>query len=139
MSRKIIPYPCDYKNVSSVRRARRGGNVFVIVLCVLIALLLGVGAYFALADDCRALQNLRSLAERGVQCAPCETGRQNPTPVPDASGDQPTPTPTPAPVGKNEDLPAIEGSIGSVTAGGTNMREGPGTSYRIRSPLLSSR
>ena len=27
------------------------------------------------------------------------------------------------------DLPAIEGSIGSVTAGGTNFREGPGTGY----------
>lgn len=53
-----------------------------------------------------------------------------PTPVPDANGDQPTPTPTPAPAGKNEDLPAIAGSIGSVTAGGTNLREGPGTSYR---------
>ena len=52
-----------------------------------------------------------------------------PTPVPDNSGDNPTPTPTPAPSGKNEDLPAIEGSIGSVTAGGTNLREGPGTGY----------
>ena len=52
-----------------------------------------------------------------------------PTPVPDNSGDQPTPTPTPAPAGRNEDLPATPGSIGAVTAGGTNLREGPGTSY----------
>ena len=58
-----------------------------------------------------------------------------PTPVPADNGDQPTPTPTPAPVGKNEDLPAISGSIGSVTAGGTNLREGPGTSYRSMARL----
>ena len=31
--------------------------------------------------------------------------------------------------GKNQDLPAKAGSIGSVTAGGTNLREGPGTGY----------
>ncbi len=51
-----------------------------------------------------------------------------PTPVPENNGDQPTPTPTPAPASQNEDLPAIEGSIGVVTAGGTNFREGPSTS-----------
>ena len=53
-----------------------------------------------------------------------------PTPIPTGSGSQPTPTPTPVPIGLNEDLPAIEGSIGSVTAGGTNFREGPGTGFR---------
>ena len=52
-----------------------------------------------------------------------------PTPVPNTNGGDPTPTPTPQPSGKNIDLPAIEGSIGSVTAGGTNFREGPGTGY----------
>ena len=50
-----------------------------------------------------------------------------PTPVPDNSGGKTTPTPTPAPSGKNVDQPAIEGSIGVVTAGGTNFREGPST------------
>ena len=54
-----------------------------------------------------------------------------PTPVPTGNGSDPTPSPTPVPTSsKNEDLPAIAGSIGSVTAGGTNMREGPGTGYR---------
>ena len=53
-----------------------------------------------------------------------------PTPVPDYNNGQPTPTPTPVPSGKNTDLPALDGSIGSVTAGGTNLREGPGTGYR---------
>ena len=52
-----------------------------------------------------------------------------PTPVPVSGGANPTPTPTPVPAGQNVDLPAIEGSIGSVTAGGTNFREGPGTGY----------
>ena len=50
-----------------------------------------------------------------------------PTPIPDSSGGQPTPTPTPAPGAS--DLPASAGSIGVVTAVGTNMRDGPGTGY----------
>ncbi len=53
-----------------------------------------------------------------------------PTPVPESGSGDPTPTPTPVPSGMNQDLPAIEGSVGSVTAGGTNLREGPGTGYR---------
>lgn len=52
-----------------------------------------------------------------------------PTPIPDNSDGSPTPTPTPA-QNKNQDLPAKAGSMGSVTAGGTNFREGPGTGYR---------
>ena len=52
-----------------------------------------------------------------------------PTPVPVSNGGAPTPTPTPVPAAGNVDLPAIAGSIGSVTAGGTNLREGPGTGY----------
>ena len=52
-----------------------------------------------------------------------------PTPVPDSKGGSATPTPTPKQSGKNQDLPAQAGSIGSVTAGGTNLREGPGTGY----------
>ena len=35
-----------------------------------------------------------------------------------------------------EDLQAIEGSIGSVTAGGTNFREGPGRTLRLREPEM---
>lgn len=54
-----------------------------------------------------------------------------PTPVPEAGGTNPTPTPTPPPAGKNTDLPAIAGSIGSITAGGTNLRDGPGTGYHV--------
>ena len=53
-----------------------------------------------------------------------------PTPIPETIAGQPTPTPTPVPVsGKNEMLDAAPGSIGVVTAGGTNLREGPGTGY----------
>ena len=52
-----------------------------------------------------------------------------PTPIPNTIGGDPTPTPTPVPLGRNTDLPAMEGSVGSVTAGGTNVREGPGTGY----------
>ena len=51
-----------------------------------------------------------------------------PTPIPEKQGDNPTPTPTPIP-GGSSDLTAKTGSIGVVTAGGTNMREGPGTGY----------
>ncbi len=52
-----------------------------------------------------------------------------PTPVPVSNGGAPTPTPTPVPAVGNVDLPAAAGSIGFVTAGGTNLREGPGTGY----------
>ena len=51
-----------------------------------------------------------------------------PTPIPQSNGDSPTPTPTPAPVGST-DLTAKAGTRGVVTAGGTNLREGPGTGY----------
>ncbi len=57
MARKIIPYPCDYKMTASVRRARRGGNVFVLILCFLVALLIGAGVFFAVSDDYRAIKN----------------------------------------------------------------------------------
>ena len=52
-----------------------------------------------------------------------------PTPIPVSNGNSPTPSPTPVPAAGSIDLPAIAGSIGSVTAGGTNLREGPGTGY----------
>ena len=64
MSRKLIPYPCDYKNSTSLRRARRGGNTLVIVLAALIAILLGVGTYFALTNDGRAWKKLASIYDR---------------------------------------------------------------------------
>ena len=67
------------------------------------------------ADEIKQYQNSGSVA--------------TPTPVPDSKDGKPTPTPTPKPTGKNQDLPAKAGSIGSVTAGGTNLREGPGTGY----------
>ena len=51
-----------------------------------------------------------------------------PTPIPESNGDSPTPTPTPAPAGST-DLTAKAGTRGVVTAGGTNLREGPGTGY----------
>ncbi len=64
MSRKLIPYPCDYKNSTSLRRAHHGGNTLVIILAVLIAALLGVGTFFALTNDGRAWKKLVSIHER---------------------------------------------------------------------------
>ena len=58
MARKIIPYPCDYRVTASVRRARRGGNVLVVFLCILIALLLGAGVFFAMVDDHKAIKEM---------------------------------------------------------------------------------
>ena len=49
-----------------------------------------------------------------------------PTPIPVSDG---SPTPTPTPAAGPTDLTARSGSIGVVTAGGTNFREGPGTGY----------
>ena len=72
---------------------------------------------------------LRELSESEINQYNLNGTVATPTPVPTRNGNQPTPTPTPVPVGKSEDLPAIEGSIGAVTAGGTNLRSGPGTGY----------
>ncbi len=75
MSHKILPYPCDYTNTSSVRRARRGGNMFVIILCIVIALLLGAGTYFALTNQKIGWKRLTELGQRcldshGFLCRP---------------------------------------------------------------------
>ena len=53
MSRKFYPYPADYRNTASLRRARRGGNIFTLILVGIIVLLLGAGAYFAFTDNMR--------------------------------------------------------------------------------------
>ncbi len=119
MSRKIIPYPCDYKNVASVRRARRGGNVFVIILCVLIAFLLGFGAYYATANDYAALKNLRDFAERGMCGFVTPT---DPAIVPDAPATfEPDAQATPAPM-----TPSIPESAAPVLTPAPN----PDPAYR---------
>ena len=116
MARKIIPYPCDYRVTASVRRARRAGNVFVIILCVLIALLLGAGAFFALSDERKALKSIESAYEKMIDDlvhpqspagtepeaqaqivpeAPQETIIPQPTPTPTPQPEEPTATPEP--------------------------------------------
>ena len=121
MSRKIIPYPCDYKSIASVRRARRAGNVFVIVLCVLIVFLLGFGAFFATANDCAALNNMREFAERGLRMQPAPV-QPEPSPVPDASAPaEPDAQATPAP-----ELPSLPESAAPVMTPAPN----PDPAYR---------
>jgi Trypsin-like serine proteases, typically periplasmic, contain C-terminal PDZ domain len=60
----LIPYPCDYQNNASLRRARRGGNILVIVLCSIIVLLLGAGAFFALTNGQQGWNMLVDFAYR---------------------------------------------------------------------------
>lgn len=69
----------------------------------------------------------RELTEEEYRLYSATGSAATPTPIPESSGGQPTPTPTPVP--GSSDLPALAGSIGVVTAGGTNMREGPGTGF----------
>ena len=64
MSNKFIPYPCDYKNTASIRSAHRRGNIFVLVLCGLIVLLLIAGTVFALINDKQAIKNAEDLYNR---------------------------------------------------------------------------
>ena len=61
MSHKIIPYPCDYKTTTSVRRSRKAGNVFVLILCVIILLLIGAAVYFGMTNDYQALKNMQRI------------------------------------------------------------------------------
>lgn len=66
MSHKFYPYPTDYKNTTSLRRARRAGNIFVIILCVVIALLLGGGTYFALTNNGQGWDRFTDFVVRGL-------------------------------------------------------------------------
>lgn len=66
MSHKFYPYPTDYKNTTSLRRARRTGNVFVIILCVIIALLLGGGTFFALTNNGQGWNRFTEFVARGL-------------------------------------------------------------------------
>lgn len=68
MSHKFYPYPADYRNTTSLRRARRGGNVFVIILCVIIALLLGAGTFFALTNDSQGWRGFTAYLSRMCGC-----------------------------------------------------------------------
>lgn len=80
MSRKIIPYPCDYTNTASLRRARRGGNIFVLILAILIALLLGAGAFFALTNNAQGWKKLVDFASRHCAAYACRYSESS-TPV----------------------------------------------------------
>lgn len=62
MSHKIIPYPCDYKATTSVRRSRKAGNVFVVILCAIILMLLGAAVYFGTANDYQAIKNMQRIS-----------------------------------------------------------------------------
>ncbi len=112
MSHKFIPYPCDYKNTASVRRARRAGNIFVIVLCVLIVLLLAAGTFFALTNDGQAWKTAKALAER-VYLTPDGIGVRKAQP--EAAGDRDLPDPKPADEpAKSSAVPSELGSIPDV-------------------------
>lgn len=127
MARKIIPYPCDYQVTASVRRARRGGNAFVIILCILIALLLGAGVFFALIDDHKALKEMDAFWSRlvdGIRDDLIANGpdaklQQTPVPTPPETHMTPDPTEavktTPVPTEKPSEEP-VETPVPSMDA-----------------------
>lgn len=101
MSRKIYPYPTDYKNTTSLRRARKAGNVFVIVLCCIIAVLLGTGAFFAFSDGGRGWENFVHYVSRACPAHPAQPSQPQaglPEPEQKAPEKQPASQPVPAPV-----------------------------------------
>lgn len=74
MSRKFIPYPCDYTSAGSLRRARRGGNILVICLASIIVLLLGTGLFFALTNDGQGWKKLVDFAAQ--YCPACNVAER---------------------------------------------------------------
>ncbi len=78
MSRKLIPYPCDYTSAGSLRRARRGGNILVIILCAIIVLLIGTGLFFALTNESQGWYKLVDLFTR--YCPACIVTCDTPAP-----------------------------------------------------------
>lgn len=112
MSRKIIPYPCDYKASASVRRARKAGNVFVIVLSTVIVLLLTAAIAFAVADDCRAIKNMLSLSERyTIVDRDAKQPEAAATPAPTAMPEPPTPAETPASFAQDTPAPQTQAPV----------------------------
>lgn len=91
---KFYPYPTDYKNTASLRRARRAGNIFVIVLCGIIALLLGAGAFFAFYNGSKGWNGLVDFATRAC---PAYSAPQNPAPVSELPDPGAVPAANPAP------------------------------------------
>ena len=90
---KFYPYPPDYKHNTSLRSSRRAGNVVVIVLCGLIALLLGVGAFFALTNEAKGWKAFTEYLSR--KCHVCGTN-ESPAPETDSrisEAEQATPQP----------------------------------------------
>ena len=94
MSHKFYPYPTDYKNTTSLRRARRAGNVFVIILCVIIALLLGGGTFFALTNNGQGWDRFTDFVQRGLYL---DTVPQAPAAEQDTTAKTPTAKPAPDP------------------------------------------
>ncbi len=112
MSHKFIPYPCDYKNTASVRRAHRAGNIFVIILCAFIVLLLAAGTFFALTNDGQAWKNAKALCER-IYLTPDGIGIRKAQP--EAEGDRNLSDPKPAvDPEQNSAVPSGLGSIPDV-------------------------
>ena len=94
MSHKFYPYPTDYKNTTSLRRARRAGNIFVIILCVIIALLLGGGTYFALTNNGQGWDRFTDFVVRGLYL---DDGATNRSPAAEQTPAAITPAAKPAP------------------------------------------
>lgn len=88
MSHKFYPYPTDYRNTTSLRRARRAGNIFVIVLSVIIALLLGAGAFFAFTNNGQGWDRFMDFIVQD-----CTTYGAAPNPEPDAENTNPAQRP----------------------------------------------
>lgn len=93
MSHKFYPYPTDYKNTTSLRRARRTGNVFVIILCVIIAILIGGGVFFGLTNNGQGWNGFVDFVTRN--CPAYCTTQKNAAPA--AEAETPVKTPTAKP------------------------------------------
>ena len=94
MSHKFYPYPTDYRNTTSLRRARRAGNVFVIILCVIIALLLAGGTFFALTNNGQGWDRFTDFVKRGLYL---DQDVQSASPAAEQQSATKTPTAQPAP------------------------------------------
>ena len=133
MARKIIPYPCDYKRTASVRRARRAGNVFVLILCILIAVLIGAGVYFTVADDYASIKRMEMTLDQFVdnyirndpysgnnpakeqQDSTSEALPSNPERATEAPTEVPTVVPTAKPTPRTTDAPVLKPTAAPAT------------------------
>jgi serine protease Do len=132
----------DYRNTASVRRAHRGGNALVIVLCGILVLLLGAGAFFALTNDSQGWNKLMELGQRAHCPFLCDTEKAG-QPADEKTGETTDPVwtepaaETPRSVEGSFGLSSIPDVVDEVSPGVIGVLNYQVSGKRVKEPRLA--